>query len=178
MEQTGVDFLLEKYVDKIVVDKTLNCLLTNRKDIEKHLRDTKLYKITNNFIENTLEKCDLTNSRLITELSIIFDIIVNTTYKQLISMDDTNFQLFVLILNSTLVLDIEEKINQIFINGEESVNTSQDSQIDDQQEVLNSILDKMSNNLVKDLDNREINPDVYEFNLRNDLIKIINQLVK
>ena len=56
--------------------------------IERHLRDVSLY-VTDNFLKNGLERCEISNSKLITELAIIFDIIINNTYKILISPDDT-----------------------------------------------------------------------------------------
>jgi len=167
---TGIDFLLNEYVDKILTDKSTLCLTTHRDDIEKHLRDKSLYFITNNFIENELVNCGVINSKLIIELAIIFDIIINNTYKLLISPDDTNFQLFVLILNSTLVIDIEDKIDTIFKNKDRSV--------EEKEEVIDSILAKMSNNLVRDLDGKEINPDIYVVNVRLDLNKIIISLFK
>ena len=116
MQSTGIDFLLNEYVDRIMVDKALVGLTVNRDDIETHLRNISLYRVTNNFLENGLENCEISNSKLITELAIIFDIIINNTYKLLIAPDDTNFQLFVLILNSTLVCDIEEKVKLIYDN--------------------------------------------------------------
>ena len=97
MQDTGIDFLITSYVDKIMVDKALVGLTANRDDIERHLRDVSLYRVTDNFLKNGLERCEISNSKLITELAIIFDIIINNTYKLLIAPDDTNFQLFVLI---------------------------------------------------------------------------------
>ena len=175
MEDTGIDFLLRQYIDTIVVEKTIAGLIVNRDDIERHLRDVSLYSVANNFIENSLEKCEISNSKLITELAIIFDIIINNTYKLLISPDDTNFQLFVLILNSKLVMDIEEKVESIFLNKN---SLTLDERKSKQRSVTDTILEKMSDNLVKDLGDREVNPDVYTFNVRLDLNKIINSLLK
>ena len=175
MEDTGIDFLLRQYIDTIVVEKTIAGLIVNRDDIERHLRDVSLYSVTNNFIENSLEKCEISNSKLITELAIIFDIIINNTYKLLISPNDTNFQLFVLILNSKLVMDIEEKVEAIFLNKN---SLTLDERKSKQRSVTDTILEKMSDNLVKDLGDREVNPDVYTFNVRLDLNKIINSLLK
>ena len=175
MQNTGIDFLLTSYVDKIMVDKALVGLTANRDDIESHLRDVSLYGVTDNFLKNGLERCEISNSKLITELAIIFDIIINNTYKLLISPDDTNFQLFVLILNSTLVCDIEEKVKQIYEN---KMHLNEDERIEERNDITGLILERMSNNLVKDLDNSEVNPDVYTFNVRLDLNKIINSLLK
>ena len=175
MQATGIDFLLNEYVDRIMIDKALVGLTANRDDIETHLRNESLYRVTNNFIETGLENCEISNSKLITELAIIFDIIINNTYKLLIAPDDTNFQLFVLILNSTLVCDIEEKVELIYANKD---NLSMNERHQKKCDITGLILEKMSNNLVKDLDNKEINPDVYTFNVRLDLNKIINSLLK
>ena len=175
MQDTGIDFLLTEYVDKIMVDKALVGLTANRDDIERHLRDVSLYSVTDNFLKNGLERCEISNSKLITELAIIFDIIINNTYKLLISPDDTNFQLFVLILNSTLVCDIEEKVKQIYENKRHLTETERREERND---ITGLILERMSNNLIKDLDNSEVNPDVYTFNVRLDLNKIINSLLK
>ena len=175
MQDTGIDFLITSYVDKIMVDKALVGLTANRDDIERHLRDVSLYCVTDNFLKNGLEKCEISNSKLITELAIIFDIIINNTYKILISPDDTNFQLFVLILNSTLVCDIEEKVKQIYENKQ---HLTEDERTEERNDITGLILERMSNNLVKDLDNSEVNPDVYTFNVRLDLNKIINSLLK
>ena len=175
MQETGIDFLLTEYVDKIMVDKALVGLTANRDDIERHLRDVSLYSVTDNFLNNGLERCEISNSKLITELAIIFDIIINNTYKLLIAPDDTNFQLFVLILNSTLVCDIEEKVKQIYENKR---HLSEDERIEERNDITGLILERMSNNLIKDLDNSEVNPDVYVFNVRLDLNKIINSLLK
>ena len=175
MQDTGIDFLITSYVDKIMVDKALVGLTANRDDIERHLRDVSLYRVTDNFLKNGLERCEISNSKLITELAIIFDIIINNTYKILISPDDTNFQLFVLILNSTLVCDIEEKVKQIYEN---KMHLTEDESREERNDITGLILERMSNNLVKDLDNKEVNPDVYTFNVRLDLNKIINSLLK
>ena len=175
MQNTGIDFLITSYVDKIMVDKALVGLTANRDDIERHLRDVSLYSVTDNFLKNGLERCEISNSKLITELAIIFDIIINNTYKILISPDDTNFQLFVLILNSTLVCDIEEKVKQIYEN---KMHLNEDERSEERNDITGLILERMSNNLVKDLDNSEVNPDVYTFNVRLDLNKIINSLLK
>ena len=175
MQNTGIDFLITSYVDKIMVDKALVGLTANRDDIERHLRDVSLYRVTDNFLKNGLERCEISNSKLITELAIIFDIIINNTYKILISPDDTNFQLFVLILNSTLVCDIEEKVKQIYEN---KMHLTEDERREERNDITGLILERMSNNLVKDLDNKEVNPDVYTFNVRLDLNKIINSLLK
>tara|TARA_B100000242_G_C43033464_1_gene481673 strand:- start:841 stop:1368 length:528 start_codon:yes stop_codon:yes gene_type:complete len=175
MQDTGIDFLITSYVDKIMVDKALVGLTANRDDIERHLRDVSLYRVTDNFLKNGLERCEISNSKLITELAIIFDIIINNTYKILISPDDTNFQLFVLILNSTLVCDIEEKVKQIYEN---KMHLTEDERREERNDITGLILERMSNNLVKDLDNKEVNPDVYTFNVRLDLNKIINSLLK
>ncbi len=175
MQETGIDFLLTEYVDKIMVDKALVGLTANRDDIERHLRDVSLYSVTDNFLNNGLERCEISNSKLITELAIIFDIIINNTYKLLIAPDDTNFQLFVLILNSTLVCDIEEKVKQIYENKR---HLPEDERREERNDITGLILERMSNNLIKDLDNSEVNPDVYVFNVRLDLNKIINSLLK
>ena len=108
-------------------------------------------------------------------MAIIFDIIINNTYKLLIAPDDTNFQLFVLILNSTLVCDIEEKVELIYANKQ---HLSGEERLVERNDITGLILERMSNNLVKDLDNSEVNPDVYTFNVRLDLNKIINSLLK
>jgi len=175
MQNTGIDFLITNYVDRIMVDKALVGLTANRNDIELHLRDVSLYSVTENFLKNGLERCEISNSKLITELAIIFDIIINNTYKLLICPDDTNFQLFVLILNSTLVCDIEEKVKQIYENKQ---HLTEDQREEERNDITGLILERMSNNLVKDLDNSEVNPDVYTFNVRLDLNKIINSLLK
>ena len=49
MQATGIDFLLKEYVDRIMVDKALVGLTANRDDIERHLRNTSMYSVTNNF---------------------------------------------------------------------------------------------------------------------------------
>tara|TARA_B100000902_G_scaffold396742_1_gene458595 strand:- start:1165 stop:1692 length:528 start_codon:yes stop_codon:yes gene_type:complete len=175
MQNTGIDFLLTRYIDRIMVDKALVGLTANRDDIDRHLRDVSLYSVTDNFLKNGLERCEISNSKLITELAIIFDIIINNTYKLLICPDDTNFQLFVLILNSTLVCDIEEKVKQIYENKS---HLTSDERREERNDITGLILERMSNNLVKDLDNSEVNPDVYTFNVRLDLNKIINSLLK
>ena len=175
MNKTGVDFLLTEYIDSIVVDKTIRGLLVNRNDIEKHLRDPTLYYVTNQFVDDYLEKCTIENSKLIAELCILFDIIINNTYKLLISPDDMNFQLFVLILNSKLVLDIEEKLEMIFVNKNDMPESEKKEK---RAEITDLILAKMSDNLVKQLDVSEVNPDVYTFNVRLDLNKIIVSLLK
>ena len=171
---TGIDFLLDEYIDKLVINKTIAALIVNRSDIETHLRDRSLYYITNDFIEHHLSKCTLINSNLIIKLSIIFDIIINNTYKLLINPDDTNFQLLSLILNSTLVVDIDDIIEAIYenkkcIGGEYDIERTNLSEY---------ILGKLANNLVKNLDQKEINPDIYTSNVRFDLIKIIFLLLK
>ncbi len=171
---TGIDFLLDEYVDKLVIDKTLASLIVNRNDIEKHLRDRSLYYIANDFIEHHLSKCTLINSKLMIQLTIIFDIIVNNIYKLLINPDDTNFQLFSLILNSTLVMDIENIIEAIYDNKK----SSGDEYSDERKSVTDIIMDKLAGNLVKNLDQKEINPDVYTANVRFDLIKSIFLLLK
>ena len=167
---TGIDFLLDEYVDKLVIDKTLASLIVNRNDIEKHLRDRSLYYIANDFIEHHLSECTLINSKLMIQLTIIFDIIVNNIYKLLINPDDTNFQLFSLILNSILVMDIENIIEAIYDNKKSSG--------DERKSVTDIIMDKLAGNLVKNLDQKEINPDVYTANVRFDLIKTIFLLLK
>ena len=63
MEDTGIDFLLRQYIDTIVVEKTIAGLIVNRDDIERHLRDVSLYSVANNFIENSLERCEISNSK-------------------------------------------------------------------------------------------------------------------
>ena len=171
---TGIDFLLDEYVDKLVIDKTLASLIVNRNDIEKHLRDRSLYYIANDFIEHHLSECTLINSKLMIQLTIIFDIIVNNIYKLLINPDDTNFQLFSLILNSTLVMDIENIIEAIYDNKK----SSGDEYNDERKSVTDIIMDKLAGNLVKNLDQKEINPDVYTANVRIDLIKSIFLLLK
>ena len=49
---------------------------------------------------------------------------------------------------------------------------------EERNDITGLILERMSNNLVKDLDNSEVNPDVYTFNVRLDLNKIIVSLLK
>ena len=126
-------------------------------------------------MDDYLEKCNIENSKLIAELCILFDIIINNTYKLLISPDDMNFQLFVLILNSKLVLDIEEKLEMIFMNKSDITESEKKEK---RAEITDLILAKMSDNLVQQLDISEVNPDVYTFNVRLDLNKIIVSLLK
>ena len=80
-----------------------------------------------------------------------------------------------MILNSTLVCDIEEKVKQIYANKQ---HLTEDEREEERNDITGLILERMSNNLVKDLDNSEVNPDVYTFNVRLDLNKIINSLLK
>ena len=72
-------------------------------------------------------------------------------------------------------MDIEEKVEAIFLNKN---SLTLDERKSKQRSVTDTILEKMSDNLVKDLENREVNPDVYTFNVRLDLNKIINSLLK
>ena len=72
-------------------------------------------------------------------------------------------------------MDIEEKVEAIFLNKN---SLTLDERKSKQRSVTDTILEKMSDNLVKDLGDREVNPDVYTFNVRLDLNKIINSLLK
>ena len=72
-------------------------------------------------------------------------------------------------------MDIEEKVEAIFLNKN---SLALDERKSKQSSVTDTILEKMSANLVKDLENREVSPDVYTFNVRLDLNKIINSLLK
>ena len=71
--------------------------------------------------------------------------------------------------------DIEEKVKQIYENKS---HLTSDECREERNDITGLILERMSNNLVKDLDNSEVNPDVYTFNVRLDLNKIINSLLK
>ena len=72
-------------------------------------------------------------------------------------------------------MDIEEKVGSDF---PKQSSLTLDERKSKQRSVTDTILEKMSDNLVKDLENREVNPDVYTFLMCDDLNKIINSLLK
>lgn len=167
MYKTGIDFILIQYLDKILSDNALSCLLTNRPDITKHLKDSTLYYLSNLFVNNYMEKCVTLSPKLIIELCIILDLFINNTYYNLINPDDTNFQLFSIILNSQLAVDLSDKLEEIL----------SDSEVD-YKDILDEILGKFSNNINKEIEKRVINIDVYVANLRISLNKTIISLLK
>ena len=154
-------------LDKILSDNALSCLLTNRPDITKHLKDSTLYYLSNLFVNNYMEKCVTLSPKLIIELCIILDLFINNTYYNLINPDDTNFQLFSIILNSQLAVDLSDKLEEIL----------SDSEVD-YKDILDEILGKFSNNINKEIEKRVINIDVYVANLRISLNKTIISLLK
>lgn len=167
MYKTGIDFILNDYSDKILSDNALSCLVTNRPDITKHLKDSTLYYLSNLFVNNYMDKCIAVSPKSIIELCIILDLFVNNTYYNLINSDDTNFQLFSIILNSQLAVDLSDKLEEILIDNEVGY-----------KEILDQILEKFSNNINKEIEKREINIDVYVANLRISLNKTIISLLK
>ena len=71
-------------------------------------------------------------------------------------------------------MDIENIIEAIYDNKK----SSGDEYSDERKSVTDIIMDKLAGNLVKNLDQNEINPDVYTANVRFDLIKSIFLLLK
>ena len=47
MYKTGIDFILSEYIDNLLLDNALSCLLVNRPEIVKHLKDPSLFYTTN-----------------------------------------------------------------------------------------------------------------------------------
>jgi hypothetical protein len=170
MHKTGIDFILGEYIDYLLADDALCCLVVNRPEIVKHLRDSSLYYMTNLFVNNYMDRCVSRSPKLIIELAIILDIFVNNTYFNLINPDDTNFQLFSIIMSSQLADNLLTKLKEILVNREPDE--------PDEKYYLDNTLNKFSNNIVKELGNRDINVDVYTENLRIDLNKIIISLLK
>ena len=85
---------------KLWLDKALKGL-TNRDDIERHLRDVSL-SVTDNFLNNGLERCEISNSNQLPNWQLFLILLLITLQTFNSNSDDTNFQLFVLILNSTI----------------------------------------------------------------------------
>ena len=171
MYKTGIDFILSEYIDNLLLDKAISCLLVNRPEIVKHLKDPTLYFLTNEFINYKMDKCLECSPRHIIELSIILDIFVNNTYYNLINPDDTNFQLLSVIMSSTLADDLLKKLREILVDKDPD-------DTKDEQYYLNNTLDKFTINILRELEKKDINVDVYVANLRISLNKIINSLLK
>jgi hypothetical protein len=170
MHKTGIDFILNEYIDYLLTDNAISCLVVNRPEIVKHLRDPSLYYLTNLFVNNYMDRCVSRSPKQMIELSIILDIFVNNTYYNLINPDDTNFQLLTIIMSSQLADNLLTKLREILVD--------KDSEECDEKYYLDNTLEKFSNNIVKELENRDINVDVYIANLRIDLNKIIISLLK
>ena len=171
MYKTGIDFILSEYIDNLLLDKAISCLLVNRPEIVKHFKDPTLYFLTNEFINYKMDKCLECSPKHIIELSIILDIFVNNTYYNLINPDDTNFQLLSVIMSSTLADDLLKKLREILVDKD-----PEDPK--DEQYYLNNTLDKFTINILRELEKKDINVDVYVANLRISLNKIINSLLK
>ena len=76
MHKTGIDFILNEYIDYLLTDNAISCLVVNRPEIVKHLRDPSLYYLTNLFVNNYMDRCVSRSPKQMIELSIILDIFV------------------------------------------------------------------------------------------------------